>query len=78
MVDGDDLVFEEEISILDVSDGLDAVGFVLSADTDRTIYDTVGLAFVPTSFTLRAYWSNIATPTLYWYKNKWWYIHNWW
>lgn len=67
MAQGADLVFTEEFTVIDVSDGVDAVGFVVSADTDRTIYDSVGAVFVPAQMVLRAYWSNL-TPTLHWYR----------
>lgn len=67
MSQGDDLIFTQEFSILDVSDGVDAIGFAISADTDRTIYDSVNLVFVPAEIILRAYWSNI-NPTIFWYR----------
>jgi hypothetical protein len=68
MAQGDDLVFTHEISIADVSDGKDAKSFVVTADNDRTIYDSTGSVFVPAQIVMRAYWSNINTPTLHWYR----------
>ena len=67
MAQGEDMVFTQEFTVADVSDGVDAIGFTVTADNDRTIYDSVGASFVPAQIVLRAYWSNI-TPTLYWYR----------
>lgn len=67
MAQGDDLVFTQEFTVVDVSDGVDAVGFAITADNSRTIYDSTNLVFVPAQIVLRAYWSNL-TPTLKWYR----------
>lgn len=67
MAQGDDLVFTQEFTVVDVSDGVDAIGFAVTADNDRTIYDSVNAVFVPAEIILRAYWSNLV-PTLYWYR----------
>lgn len=67
MTQGADLTFSEEFTVNDVSDGIDAIGFTVTADSQRTIYDTTNLVFVPAQMVLRAYWSNI-TPTLRWYR----------
>jgi hypothetical protein len=64
---GDPLVFEDEISILDVTDGKDAKSLTLTADAQRFIYDTVNLVFTPTNVVLRTYWSNIPGVTLRWF-----------
>ena len=64
---GDDIVFEEEISILDISDGLDAKNLSVTADNQLLIYDTSNTVFVPANIVLRAYYSNLGSPTLFWY-----------
>lgn len=66
LTDGNTLIFEDEITLVDVSDGIDAVRFEVTADNSRTIYDSLNLVFVPATIILRAYWSNL-TPTLHWY-----------
>jgi hypothetical protein len=68
MPQGDDLVFEDEISLLDITDGKDAKSLTLTADAQRFLYDTVGLVFSPLNLVLRAYWSNLPGITLYWYE----------
>lgn len=65
---GGDLVFEDEFSILDVTDGKDARLLVVSADIDRVIWDSVNTVFNPASIILRVYSSNIPSPTYYWYR----------
>jgi hypothetical protein len=67
MGDGADLVFEDEISLIDVTDGLDAKALTITADQSRFLYDTVGLLFSPLNLILRAYHSNLPGVTLYWY-----------
>lgn len=64
---GDDIIFEEEISILDISDGLDAKNLSVTADNQLLIYDTSNTVFVPANIILRAYYSNLGSPTLNWY-----------
>lgn len=68
MATGDDIVFEEEYDILDISDGLDAKDLTVKADNQILIYDTSGAVFNPPEVKLRGYSSNIGSPTLYWYR----------
>lgn len=66
---GNVIEFEEEISLLDITDGKDAKSFDIKADNQRIIYNsTGGGSFVPANTVLRAYWANIVSPTLYWYR----------
>lgn len=64
---GDDIIFEDEFSILDVTDGKDAKSLVVSADNDRVIWDSTNTVFNPASIILRAYSSNIPSPVYKWY-----------
>lgn len=64
---GDDIVFEDEFSILDVTDGKDAKTLAVSADNDRIIWDSVNTVFSPTNIILRVYSSNIPSPVYKWY-----------
>jgi hypothetical protein len=68
MSEGDDLVFEDEFSILDVTDGKDAKVLSVRVDNGRVIYDNINLIFVPQNIVIRVYSSNIPSPTYYWYK----------
>ena len=64
---GDPIDFEEEVSILDITDGLDARNLSITADNQLLIYDTSNSEFVPANIVLRAYYSNLGSPNLYWY-----------
>lgn len=68
MAQADDLVFEEEFSIQDVTDGKDAKSLAVTADKGFTVFDTIGSVFVPATMVLRVYTANIPSPTFYWYK----------
>jgi hypothetical protein len=68
MGDGDDLVFEDEFTVLDVTDGKDAKVIGVLADNDRIIWDTIELVFSPVNVLLRVYTANIPSPTYYWYR----------
>lgn len=68
MVDGDDVIFEEEFSIIDITDGKDAKQLLLTSDKDTVIWDQTNSVFVPATIILRAYQSNLLSPTYYWYK----------
>jgi hypothetical protein len=64
---GDPIVFEEEFSIVDISDAIDAKNLSVTADNQILIYDTVSTVFVPSNIELRAYHSNLTNPIYYWY-----------
>jgi hypothetical protein len=64
---GDPIVFEEEFSIVDISDAIDAKNLSVTADNQILIYDTVSAVFVPSNIELRAYHSNLTNPIYYWY-----------
>lgn len=68
MVQGEDIVFLEEFEVLDITDGKDAKALSISAEKDLVIFDTVNSVFLPDKVRLRAYQSNIPSPTYYWYK----------
>jgi hypothetical protein len=68
MDEGDDLVFIEEFTIVDITDGKDARNLTLAVEKDLVIYDTVNLVFNPLKVRLRAYQSNIPSPIYYWYR----------
>jgi len=68
MTDGDDIVFEEEFSLTDITDGKDARQLIVTADNDRVTYDSVNTVFVPTTIIMRAYQSNLLSPTFKWFK----------
>lgn len=65
---GDPLTFEEEFTIIDVTDGKDAKSLVVTTDIERVVWDTVNSVFNPVDVTMRAYQANLGSPTLYWYK----------
>lgn len=65
---GDDLVFTSEFGIVDVTDGKDAKDLSVRADNQRTVYDTDNTVFVPDTVRLKAYNSNLGSPTYYWYR----------
>jgi hypothetical protein len=67
MTEASNLVFEEEISLIDVTDGKDAKALTITADNYRFLYDSTGLVFSPLNLVLRAYHSNLPGVTLYWY-----------
>lgn len=67
MAEASNLIFEEEISLLDVTDGKDAKALTITADNYRFLYDSVGLVFSPLNLVLRAYHANLPGVTLYWY-----------
>lgn len=64
---GDDIVFQDEFSIVDVTDGKDAKSLVVTADKDIVLYDTINSVFLPASILLRAYSANIPSVVFYWY-----------
>jgi len=68
LIDGGPIVFTQQFSIIDVSDGIDAKALAIAADAQTLIYDTDNLVFVPNVVTMRGYTSNIVSPTFYWYK----------
>lgn len=68
MAQGEDIVFEEEFSLLDITDGLDAKSLLVTADAQLIVWDSTNLIFVPANIILRAYFSNIVASTLYWYQ----------
>ncbi len=65
---GDPLVFEEEISLLDVSDGIDAKALAVTADAPIAVFDTVNLVFSPVTMVLRTYVSNLVAPTINYFR----------
>jgi hypothetical protein len=65
---GDPIVFEEEFSIVDISDGIDVKNLSVTADNQLLIYDTVNTVFIPANIVLRAFYSNLGSPTLRWFK----------
>jgi hypothetical protein len=62
------LEFEDEFTVYDVSDGIDAKSLDVTADNDRTTYDSDNTVFVPEEIVMRAYWANLISPTLKWYR----------
>jgi hypothetical protein len=68
MEQGDNIIFTEEFSVLDVTDGIDAKNLSIHADNQLFVYDSSNTTFVPLNIVLRAYQSNIPNPTFYWYK----------
>lgn len=68
MDDSDDLIIDAEKDVADITDGIDAKDLTVRADNQRTIYDTVNTVFVPATLRLRAYQSNLNSPTYYWYR----------
>ena len=70
MDEGDDITISKDFSILDVSDGKDAKDLSISADSQRVIYDTGNTVFIPAQVELRAFYSNLGNPTLYWYRKN--------
>lgn len=65
---GDPIIFVELITILNVSDGVDAKRMALGVDIQTVIFDSVNAVHVPVSVYLQGYAANIASPTFYWYK----------
>ncbi len=65
---GDDIVFTEEYTINDVSDGIDAKSYVIRAENQRFLYDSTNTVFSPAAVVLRGYNSNIPSPTYNWYR----------
>ena len=65
---GGNIVFVDTFTVLDVTDGKDLKDLSVTADNDRTVYDTVNTVFVPATIIIRAYWANLGTPTLKWYR----------
>lgn len=68
MGDAPDLIFEEDFSVLDITDGKDAKNLSVTADADKVLYDTVSTTFLPTNIVLRAYQSNIPSMVYKWYR----------
>jgi len=67
MADAPDITITKDLSLLDVSDGLDAKDISIGVDNPTTIYDTVNTVHVPAAVNLTSFYSNIGSPTLYWY-----------
>ena len=66
---GDDLVFVEEESILDITDGDDAKSLTISSDTPIVLYDTTNSAFSVDNIAIRGFQNFLDGVTFYWYKD---------
>ena len=64
----DPIVFTEIISIYDVTDGSDRKSLEISLDYDIMIYDTTEVAFLPNYIVATPLYSNLPSPTFYYYK----------
>lgn len=65
---GNELEFEEEISLLDITDGKDAKSFDIKADNQLVVYDTTASAYSLANIIIRAYWANLIGVSLRWFK----------
>ncbi len=66
-----DIVFQEVVDIIDITDGSDAKALEASADTQLVIWDTVAVEFNPAEVNLTALFANLHGVTqLYWYFNN--------
>jgi hypothetical protein len=68
MDEGENIEFIEDFQIVDITDGKDAKNLTISAEKDLIIYDTVNSVFNPSIVRVRAYQSNLLSPTYYWYR----------
>lgn len=64
------LVFTEEISITDVSDGIDAKTMILSQDAQTVLYDPSTGKFTPEEIQLTAFGLNLNTNVYSWYRHN--------
>lgn len=65
---GDPIIFIQEFTINDVTDGIDAKQLALGIDIQTVIFDSTNAVHVPASIYLQAFPANIPSPTFYWYK----------
>ena len=64
----DDIVFVEEFTINDITDGVDSKSYVVRAEKQIFLYDTTNTVFSPGTVRLSAYYSNLASPSFNWYR----------
>ena len=67
---GDNIIFEEEESITDITDGDDAKTVTLSTDTPIILYDTNSSEFSVPTVNLRAFQNFLDNVNFYWYKDN--------
>ena len=69
-VSGGDIVFEEEESITDITDGDDAKSLILSSDTPIILFDTGATEFSVNNILLRGFQNFLDASIFNWYKDN--------